>query len=215
MPHRFNRRSRFRRPRRRRRFNRRRRVRRRRMVALDPERKDLSDVLTQAVTADGTVDLLNGVPQDVTENGRIGRQHLNLSMMIKYTVTLNPIASIPTIVKVALVWDKQADMAAMAAGDLWENTGTIHAPLSGRVLDNGLRFRVLWSRTHRVDLGDQIRWHFKMKKFRLKTRYVGAGAAVTNIVSGAMYMVMISDVPGAPGGQTPVVQMFHRLRYVG
>lgn len=213
----FRRRFRGRRKRRRRsrRFRGRRSFRRRRMVALDPERKNIGGIFTRNVSFNGTVDLLNGVPQGVTANERLGRQHLNLSMLLKYRVTMNPVLSIPTLVRVALVWDKQANMQLMVAQDLWDQTQTIYAPLGGRLLLNGLRFKVLWSRTHRVDLGDQMRWHQRFTRFRLKTRYVGAQGAITNITSGALYLVMISDADNTVADSIPILDVFHRLRFVG
>ncbi len=211
---RFRRRTRFRRRRRRRgrRSFGRRRFRRRRMV-LDPERKLLSVAVQHSPTNTGLVTLINGSPQGIDLSDRQGMQDLCTSVMVKYEVVQNPIGAIPTLVRVAVILDRQPTGALPSVGQIWQGVGGAFAVLGSRVLEEALRFRVLWSRTHRVDIGDQARWHMVFKNIRNKTRYSTGNGNIADIVSGAIYFVSVSDQPA--GTTVPIVLFFSTIRFVG
>ncbi len=212
MPRRFNRRSRFRRPRRRRRFRRRRRSMRRRRAVLDPERKLIPLADSFVVNFNGTIALLNGAAQGITQINRIGFQQLNVSSLIAYRITLEPANAIPMVVRVSLIHWKQPRGLQLAIPDVYDSVGTVFAPNGHRDILNAPQYKVLWSRKHGLDLAHQVINRTVFKPMRIVTRYGAAGSQFGDIGTGGLWLVIISDQQAAP---LPTFQFVSRTRFVG
>ncbi len=215
MPRRFNRRTRFRRPGRRRRFRRRRRVMRRRRPVLDPERKALNqDILNVAVLSGGLVFSQNAaIDQGVDHDERIGRQVLTLSHMVSYTLVINATSLFPVEIKTALIHFKQPNGELLDLAQVWDEIGTLNAVLGHRNLDNALRFRIIWTKTHRLSLDKQTVTVHKFTPMRIRARFDNPVGIVGNLQSGALYYVAFSSTTVT--GNAPTLSFVSRTRFVG
>lgn len=210
----FRRRGRRARPRRRRRrtFRRRRVVRSRRM-ALDPERKFVPLAGTNNATDNGTVLFINGAVQGFTPIQRIGLQQLNTGVVLSYKVVFQPgAATLTTQVRIALVWYKQPRLLVLDLVDVWEANGSVHAPQARRQLESVNNYTILWSRNLKLDMAHQIVTGTISKSMRRLTRYSTAGGAATDVTTGSLWFVQISDRGQGP---FPVVTFTTRVRFVG
>ncbi len=209
MPH-FKRRSRFRRRRRRPR-----RRRRRRRLMMDPEKKfiDLANQgAAEAVVNTGFSIILNSTAQGSATNQRIGLQQLNVMSNLSYRLQIGT-TGVPTIVRLALLQFKQLAAQPLDLGDVWLNNATVVAPISNRNLVTAFQFRILWTRTHRLNLDQGSIVRRIMKPLRFKTRFSGQGGGVGAIESGALYLIGISDTGDV--GAAPLLRWVSRLRFVG
>ncbi len=189
-----------------------RRSRRPRRMALDPERKFADTAVSTAVSQGGFRAILNGVPQGNTQNNREGFQQLNVSSLIRYT--LNLVGTDAAVMRVSLVLFKQPAGIDLNVNTVYGNVGTDFAAISSRLLTNAFGLKVLWSRTHRLDLGDQNKVSTVFKKFRIITRYdLSGNGGIANIGTGALYLLVHSDI--ADGNPLPVINFISRIRFVG
>ncbi len=213
MPFRRNNR-RSRRPRRRRRRPRRRR--RRRMPVMDPERKFLDTIpqpFPTPINNVGSVFLMNGIAEGTSQRERIGLQFLSLSLLMKYRLT--NVGVLPTITRVALILFKQPAGVALTLNQVWNQNGTDLAPNAPRSLPHAFKYRILWTRVHRMDpLTIPVVSRTFMKKFRIKTRFAAATGGVADIVTGSLWFIAISDQPAAAATQ-PELIFANRVRFVG
>jgi len=214
---RFTRRSRFRRRRRRRgrRSFGRRRFKRRRML-MDPEKKLIDSDFGFPITQAGTFLLLNGVGQGVTQTTRIGRRALFASVHLNWCIGLNPTNQGPQCVRMSLLLDKQPNGGFPLAGQIYTQQTTILAPLGMRNLDEVNRFKVLWSKKVRLNLGQQVSMGTLFKQMRLSTVYATPGAAITDITNNSLLIYFSGDqtnVDDATAGANLVLNV--RLRFVG
>ncbi len=198
--------------RRRRRVRGRRRMRRRRLM-LDPEMKTKETVVSTPVSNLGFRSFLNGVPRGVEQSNRIGFQQMNVSALVKYSVNIQ--GTTPTLIRISLVLFKQPGGVDIGLDTVYTNTGSAFAPIGPRVLNNALAFKVLWTRTHRIDIGNQVTWRLVSKKLRLITRYNNTGnGAIGDTLTGALYLLVHSD-KGQGTGTEPVITFTSRIRFVG
>lgn len=203
---RTNRRRRRRRPRRRRRFR-----RSRRMSIIDPEKKALGFVLLgQAVNTAGALNFLNGMPQGITQNDRIGRQILMLSVFCRWEMALNPLTTQPAVMKMWLVHVSQPAGIQLAFMDFLQNP-TIPT-LSPRNLNNLGAFSVLWTTSRVLNIVRPNPKGVFMKKFRIKARYDAPGDQVADCDTGALYLCYASNDPTPT---PPSLSFDLRLRYTG
>lgn len=211
MPRRINRRTRFRRRRRRRPRTRR---RRRARLVLDPERKFIPFADDMTITSDGEVSFLNGAIQGTSIGQRQGMQHLNVSLVLQYRLTIAPTAVLePQMVRLALIWYKNPRGAALDLADVWQAGGTAFAPQGLRDLEEALNYKVIWSRLHKMDLAHQIVTATVMRSMRRITRYSTIAGGFADVTSGSLWFAAISDrnVPQI----LPSVQFVTRVRFVG
>ncbi len=213
MPFRRTRRS--TRPRRRRR-NRRpvRRMRRRRMVVPVEQKNVDLEVFISPAESDGDIFLLNGVAQGVDFNQRQGRQHVNMSILIKYQIIVGDLTiNAPVLTRVGVFLDLRPNPTLPGVDDIWDGNSSAFAVLGARNLDNVFRYKQIWSRTHRTDVGDQTRFRSVFKRLNFRTRYFNAGGTLGSIATGALYFAMVTDQAGTDN--PPNIRIFSRLRFVG
>jgi len=205
MPRRFKRRTRRRRRRRPRR-------RRRRRLMLDPELKTIENVVNTPITNIGFRALLNGIPRGVENDNRIGFQHLNVSHQITYSIL--QVGTQTSLMRVSLVLFKEPLGVDLGVDSIWLSSGTVFAPITHRELKRQRAFRVLWTRLHRVDNGNQLVFHKKFRRLHFVTRYDDTGnGAIPNINSGALYLLAHSTI--GVGNNPPEIFFTSRVRFVG
>ncbi len=207
---RFSRRN---RPRRRRRPRRRMR-RRSRRIMLDPEVK-FDDINPAAIAASfsGSVSLLNGTAEGTGPSERIGLQMLVVSNLLTYSWTIDSTNNAAVVVRCALVLFKQSNLQTLDIADVWTRIGTADAAISPRVMQEALKYKILWTRTHTLNFAKQQVTRSVFKRMRLKTRFMGPGMAADDIFSGSLWFVAISDTMTV--GSIPTVNFHSRIRYVG
>ncbi len=211
---RFRRKRRSRRPRRK--FHRRSRRRSRLTRSIpDPELKDMTTQQNQVATFAGTSILLNGVSQGVDVSNRQGRRALFQSVYLKYCVTLDVANISPMCYRIALVVDTMSQGADPNLGFIWTSLTSVNAPLGMRTLFNTKRFKVLWSRLLNLDLAHQAIRGTKFMRLRLSTLYDAGGAAITDISSNALFLILTSDQLGGAGAEPPIYTGLARVRFTG
>jgi len=214
---RFSRRSRFRRRRRRRgrRSFGRRRFKRRRMM-MDPEKKSVDSDFGFPVTQGGTFTFLNGVAQGVTQTTRIGRRALFASVHLNWCIGLNPTNQKPQCVRMSLLLDKQPNGGFPLAGQIYTQQTTILAPLGMRNLDEVNRFKVLWSKKVRLNLGQQVNMGTLFKRLRLSSVYATAGPAITDITNNSLLVYVSGDATNVDADNAGAALVLNvRVRFVG
>lgn len=99
------------------------------------------DTTAEVLPGGGTSTGMNLVAQGVTEKTRVGRKMIVKSIHLKGWVNYpsNAAGGSPGLVKIALVWDKQANGAYPSWADVYE----IDEPYSPRNLANSQRFVIL------------------------------------------------------------------------
>lgn len=113
-----------------------------------------------------------------------------------------------TMVTIMLVWDKDPDNATPLGSAL--QTGA--APLSHRNLNN--RDRWLFLKTWKFNLSSTTRpcaQFKKYKRFSLRTVANGAGALISDIRSGALWLYVVSDA--TVGNDEPTITFNCRVRF--
>jgi len=199
-----------RRPRRRRRRRPRRRFRRRMRSRLDPEKKNHDFNLIDAnMNPAGTSVHMNDIPQGITENDRIGRQALMLSIFLKFNCKLGAGATIPAAVRVWLLVVKQPAGIVPTIGDFLQ---TVALPTtSPRSLNQLGQFKVIWTKRMTLDIFNPIRQGVAFKRMRLKTRWIGLNGTAADTETGSVWLIWASDA----GVNPPTITFSTRLRYTG
>lgn len=208
MPFRRRFRRRRRRPvRRRRRF--RGRMRRRRLM-IDPEMKTIDTVITLPVSDTGSSFFLNGAPQGTNVSNRQGFQLKVLSSLITMNWEVDGAAPQASI-RMWLVWDKQPNFVLATINDL------LSIPAEGIVtplnLNNGLRFKVLWTEKRQFT---NAMSHLAVRKFKRMsrlTRFTTANGEIGDCNSGALILMLVSSQ--AALNAPPVLTFHSRCRFIG
>lgn len=195
--------------RRRRRLVRRRRTRRRGVV-LDPERKDVTIPFGPGLLAALTFIHLNDINQSVLPTGRIGRQAIMTGVFGQLDFSLGAGVVIPTWIKIWLVHDVTPDGAMFTAADFF--TDPTIPTVSMRNLGFTRRLRVVWARKIMLDSFHPGKTVKINKRLRVTTRFDGTGGGITDVISGALTLVIVHD---QPAGSLPSVLFEMRTRFVG
>ncbi len=205
-----------------RRTRRRRRVTRRRPTAMRAVRrlaKFVDTELHQQIAFFTEVGILGGVesftPLTLIAQGdddinRTGLQVALRSIRIKFNATRG---NADTVLRVILFVDKQSNGGTPLIGQVLQLTGSIPSKIVSPVSnDFKRRFTFLSDRTHQISLGRGEHVLFTIsRKLTNKVRYDGPGAAIADVVSGMLWLLLLSD--GAGGAQSPSVSMASRVWY--
>lgn len=166
---------------------------------------DVDTALYEAITT-GSVTLLNGVAQGDDFTNRTGRKITMKSLYIRGVVKNFDTTSGPTLGRMLIVYDKQANAAAPTVADiLKEATSTSQFNLNNRD-----RFSIIMDKQWAVGCIDTtatqsfaagpICHEYKLyKKLNLDTIFNGTGATIASIATGSIYMVIIGDVTTTQG----------------
>jgi len=170
----------------------------------------------QATSAAGIIALLNGITQGADFNNRIGRKVTMKSLLLKVSVgLLSTTSSLGGVHRFLVVYDAQTNGATPAITDVLA-TANYLSPMN---LNNRDRFKVLMDFYHKTDaytvtagaisagsFTDTIENRFR--KFNLEEQFSGTTNAVGSIATGAVFLIVISDV-----GTAPIFDFYSRIRY--
>jgi len=167
---------------------------------------------TESTTA--RIVLLNGMAQGTTASTRIGRRITMKSVELKGRISAGASGTVSTV-RYALVLDKQANAAAPAFTDIYDNS----LPESLRNISNKARFQVVWDSGLMSLIGtstgttDASRKNVEFyKKIGFQTQYnAGTAGTVGDIQTNALYFVSIGDVVSGATAPVSVIQV--RVRY--
>lgn len=158
----------------------------------------------------GQVQLLNGSVEGSAYNNRIGQKIELTSISVEFVIgnaTLTTGQGFPfggtDVVKVALVYDKQTNGAALAYSDVFQSSASAQAPFGERNVNNLERFEVLKSGTYKIDTASNIAVHDSWYiPCHHQVRYNGSNAGtVGDIQTGSIYLVYADQgtvTTGAP-----------------
>lgn len=163
------------------------------------------------VTSTGTFYLLNGIAESVDYNGRTGRTIRIKSIQCRAEGVKNSNATaVATDVRLILFWDMQPNGAAPSVGTLLE-TGTQSALYAFRNLNYRHRYVILHDRRIRMDTDDyNVKLMEIYKKCNQKIVYSAASSNVSDIATGSLYLLAISNEATYP----PTMHFMNRIRYI-
>lgn len=141
------------------------------------------------------------IAQGVTEVQRVGRKAFIKNINLRYYVELPHSASSAEgdIVRVALVWDKQANGVQAIGTDIWED-GT--ALMTFRNLVNVGRFVIMYDRVHPLNILAShtttgsfplVRYFHYSKKCNIPIEYSGATGAITERKSNNIFVIAYTN----------------------
>ncbi len=178
---------------------------------LNVERKRFDvQISTQAIATTPVIDHMNFILQNVSGTGRNGDQVKTLGSYLTYLVKMSASAA-STQFRFMLVLDKQANGANPAASDILKDVTVTDNIVSRYNLDNKYRFRILYDRVHQLSIsGNQSIYVKKWIPHTIKIRFDGEAGDITDLTSSNIITLVVSS----ESTNTPVLTLFHRLRYV-
>lgn len=179
------------------------------------------------ITTGAFVVLLNGIASGTDSDQRIGDEVRATSIQWRMNFSSDPVATIPTLVRYILFWDKQANgLSPVIAGgagttSLLDNTIVTDLTLAPYNHESSDRFRVLFDKTFTLEpfslaVGGGAamqRYMTSHKKINLSRRvkHDGDTATFADIVTNALWFTFISDVAAA--GINPQVEFGSRYYF--
>jgi len=142
--------------------------------------------------------LLNGIPNGTDFGARIGRK-INLRWLRLRCTVMDQSPSITTIsehlgctFRITLVYDKQVNGSMINPTGLFQNSTNMHSLLN---LDNRHRFVILLDKTYTISPNLYAahyngNYDFAINLRSLPTVYSGTSALVTDVATGALFMVI-------------------------
>lgn len=192
------------------------------MPATQVEKKWLdTPIAAQDCSTTGALKLINAVSQGSGQNQRVGVRFNMFSIYVQGEIQHNN--SVPTTVKLALIYDRKANGSLVKVGDnsslntIYDAASTTLTPWTNLYLANGDRFTVLgqceFNLTQQVS-GQQINQRFKLFKSYprgLPAHFNGAGSTYDYFSDGSVYFVSMSNI--AIGTTPPTVTASARIRF--
>lgn len=186
-------------------------------VGLGPEKKNCdvqynnavpgASVNTWTLAAGG---LLNSVPQNGTETGRIGRKLQMKSIDLIYTVGLTPTSTGGGCFRIKVVYDKQPNGALPAVLDVLalDDFGAKNN------LANSDRFITLIDEmTDTVGVGTNYSTSNRIyRKLGLDAMFTGTGGAIANITTGSIFVMVAQN--GYINTQAPLFEIDSRIKFI-
>lgn len=154
--------------------------------------------------------LLNGLANGTSASTRVGRQVNMKSLLIRYTITLNPTTVAGGAVRMLVVYDKQANAAAPVITDVLLADGFL-APNN---ISNRDRFVTLCDViTPPIGTaGDYASSDVVYKKINLETMFnEGVSGTIADITSGSIYLFFAQS--GQMTTAAPSLSYRSRIRY--
>lgn len=201
-----------RRRRRRARRPRRRTFRRMRHVRMDPEQKSIT--IAQASLPIALVGLFAQptiIDQGVDSDNRIGRKAVFTQFDASFLINSAATPLNGTVVKIWLIHDKTPNGVQFPLADFLASPGLPH--ISHRNLNKTNRLRVLWSKTISWNALLPSRRVVLHKRLRVTTTYQGTGNGITDITTGGITLLLVSN--RAVLANMPLVDVSQRIRFVG
>jgi len=163
------------------------------------------------LTETGTIVQLTNIAQGDTDQTRDGSQVKLTRLDIKYFLGSHVDQPL-TQVRVMLIHDKQTNQAIYSLADLLVDSSTSDNIVSPLNLDNKYRFRILYNKIHSLtNSGSNHAINRKIhKELNMRIRYDASTAAIADITSSSLSLVLISNQPV----NQPAITLFSRIRYI-
>lgn len=177
----------------------------------------------------GTITQLNNIGQGLVSQARVGNKVHLTSCDLRLIVNDNSAPVTDAIVRVLIVYDTETDGALPSVGgsltsnSILDNTNGL-SPTSFRNPNNLTRYKILCdeiiNHTHgsyqsvtgtTTTLAPAKSWLKKSCSLNTFSQYNDGLASITSINSGAMYIVLLSDI--ASGTNAPIIAYQHRLYF--
>lgn len=184
-----------------------------RLLASASELKNLDvDNTTNIVAGSGAgvLNLINGVAQGTTALTRLGRRITMRSLYWRWNGHLNATTVGGSGLRMLIVYDKQANVAAPVATDVL----TVDAIRSPMNLSNSRRFVTLAD--YHIDCvgtaGNQAWMRTGYRKLNLNVEFnTGSTGTITDITSGSVYSIIYQD--GNLATAVTASQLYTRIRF--
>ena len=135
------------------------------------------------------------------------------SIELAYHASVTSGTGIDQFVRVAVVYDKQANATAPTAAQIFQEPDLVHAP---RNLENRKRFKILYNRVHQlnsnIEPGGQSQQAKLYRRFNLPVTFNSGNVGdVTDIITGSLYLFVLGNLDsGATDGH---VVYYCRIRF--
>jgi len=170
-----------------------------------------STALIVAAQTTATLALLNGITQDSTANGRIGRRVTLKSLYVRFQMSLAPTTAGNSPIRLMIVYDKQTNAAALTAAQVLQADAIVNPNL----LDNSRRFVTLmdWESDGIGTAGPGAIHHTFYKKLNLPMEFnTGTTNVVGSIVTGSIYVLAYQN--GQLITANPTQAFYSRIRFL-
>lgn len=180
--------------------------------AVDQEVKFIDVFGDNFITSNGSVTLLNLIPEGTSDNQRVGNSAKLHSVRLQMEMRSDPLAA-SSLLRVLVLIDKQPNGAFITLADIFEDTAnatrTILSPIQ---MNSSKRIRVLRDRLFALNSTTRNILTSKMFiRLTLQPRWVGAASGIANLETGALLLILLSDEPV----MFPELAFKSRLRFVG
>lgn len=157
------------------------------------ERKFIDTTITlQAISSSGAVALCNGVAQGTDYNQRIGRKFTMRSIYVRAATFTQGAAPLPDLARLMLVFDCQANGAALTITDVLTAVSTTAA----NNLNNRDRFKVIMDKVlANSPNGPENVFRKTFRKGFWEVINSGTTNAIGSIQSGSLYFIYLGDQP--------------------
>lgn len=155
---------------------------------------------------------LNAIGQGATNQSRIGFKARMKSVLVRMNILWNtvPVASAPAQVRYVLVWDKQANGALPARGDIFADGTVMMSPTN---LANSERFVILADQVSQPVQNTYNAMHeMCFRKCDLEMLWTGTNT-IQSTGTLTLWVAANSDVSDATSAHFPSVQFYSRVRY--
>lgn len=141
----------------------------------------------------GEIIILNAMPQGIGDTNRIGDKVQITSVWLKYCIDIgdNSLRSGNTI-RVLLFWDKQNNVPLTA--DVLSLVGTVEVIDAHYIYDNIHAFQILYDKKFDCIQNSDQQIHSINRRIRMKNKYTQFFGGTTNIVTGSLKLMLISNV---------------------
>lgn len=155
--------------------------------------------------------LINGIAQGTGAFQRVGRRYKNTSMQYRMTQVVQANNTLPQILRVLVVWDKNPNGASPTVTNILE-LDNFRSPMA---LANSDRFVVISDEIFSTneDGGNGTIHGEKYKKMALESNAPGSAATIASINQGAMYLMACAPILGGTGAGPQTVDIFTRVRF--
>ncbi len=165
---------------------------------------------TTAVTSGVIITSPSLVAQGDTKSSRSGNSIRLKSIQWKAIFKIDA-SAVATYCRCMIVLDRQVNGATFAIGDLVEDASISDFMVSPRDTDNANRFSILWDRLVPLNISGNQTASFSMrKKLNYVVNFDGTTAAVTDLTSNGIFLVIASD----EATNAPLITDFCRIRFV-
>jgi len=172
---------------------------------INSEQKMINQGGSGGISTTGSITLLSGVAQGVTDNTRIGNSFIYQNMLLNFALTANG-SSPGSIVRMVLFVDKETNGVAPTVSDVIGPTPGIITPLNE---DNTKRFVILKNKLITLTSFINIRQWKSFHQLPFHAYYGGTGDTVADCKENQIYMLLISDV----STNTPAYEYYSRIKF--